>query len=161
MAATDPRTTIRSGIVANLGNIKKDDGVANASVIHLWSGGVESLKELFYVDDYDIVFTYDDPQSTGVRRVDEIPVHYLMTYPVHVFTADKPLTGALVCTASEMQYKVTYALRDAVTDFRESAAGASPAYRLTLISDNSNTVRVGGVRFWETLHRLEYETDYG
>ena len=38
MAATDPLTTIRNGVVANLGNIKKDDGLANAKVIHLWQG---------------------------------------------------------------------------------------------------------------------------
>lgn len=161
MAATDPRTTIRTGVTTNIGNIKKDDGATNSSMLHVWVGGVEGLKELFYDDDYDVVFSYGEPRSRGVREIQDIPVHYLMTYPITVFTADKPLTGVLVCTAAEMQYKCTYALRAAVESFSESAVGATPAYVLTLKSDDASSMRVGGVRFWYTEHRLEYETDYG
>ena len=164
MAATDPRTTIRTGIVANLGNIKKDDNVANAAVLHIWEGGPETLKYLFFSapapGPYDVVITYGEPRSRGVRQIQDVPVHYLMSYPVTVTTVDKPLTGVLVCTAMRMQYKVTYALRDAVEAFAQSAAGVPPAYTLTITSDEASMRRVGGLNIWMTKHMLEYETDY-
>jgi hypothetical protein len=161
MATTDPRTTIRTGIVNNLGNIKKDDGAANASVIHIWEGGPETLKYLFYTANYDVVLSYGEPHSRGERRIQDVPIHYYMVYPVTVTTADKPLTGVLVCTAALMQYKVTYALRAAVKAFAQSAPAATPAYTVTLISDDAVKRIVGGITVWETKHSIEYETDYG
>jgi len=162
MASRDPRTTIRTGVAANLGNIKKDDGLANARIIHIWEGGPESMKYLFFdaVIPYDVIVTYGEPRSRSERNVQDVPVHYLMSYPITVTTVDKPLTGLLLCTGVEMQYKVTYALRGAVAAFAQSAGGASPAYTLTLRTDNSTMRRVGGLNLWETSHVAEYETDY-
>ncbi len=160
MAATDPRTTIRSGVVANIGAITKDDGILNASVVHLWEGGPETLNDLFYVDDYDVVITYGDPNSRSDRDIQDVPVHFLMSYPIVVTTADKPLIGVMVCTAARMQYKVTYALRSAIASFAQSAIAATPAYTLTLKSDASIYKRVGGIYVWETRHVAEYQTDY-
>jgi hypothetical protein len=160
MATTDPKTTLRTGILTNLGNIKKDDGITNASIIHIWEGGPETLKYLFYTANYDVVISYGEPQSRAIRKVQDVPVHYLMSYPVTVTTADKPLTGVLVCTASAMQYKVTYALRAAVKAFAQSAPAATPAYTLSIQSDTSTYKRVGGIYVYETKHSLEYETDY-
>jgi len=160
MAATDPRTTILNGISTNLAAITKDDGVAIATVLHLWRGGPEPLKYLFYDEDYDVVVSYGDPRSRSDRNIQDVPVHYLMSYPVSVTTVDKPLAGALVCTASMMQYKVTYALRAAVAAFAQSAVGVSPAYTLKITSDDAVMKRVGGLTIYETKHTLEYETDY-
>ena len=160
MADQDPKTTIRTGVVANLGIIRKDDGLANASVIHIWEGGPETLKDLFYTDDYDVVITYGEPRSRSARPVQDVPVHYLMSYPITVTTVDKPLTGAPLCTASRMQYKVTYALRAAIAAFSQSAVGATPAYTLMLREDTPMVKRVGGLKIWEAKHVAEYETGY-
>ncbi len=66
-----------------------------------------------------------------------------------------------MCTASREQYKVTYALRNAVAAFAQSATGDSPAYTLKILTDTSTMKRVGGLNLWETKHTLEYETAYG
>lgn len=163
MAATDPRTTIKaivdSYIAAN--PLKRDDGAANASVISLWEGGPETLKYLFYSADYDVVITFGEPKSRAVRRIQDVPVHFQMSYPFTVTTADKPLMGATVCTAVRMQYKVTLALRRAVEASAQSAAGATPAYTLSIMSDTATHKRVGGLDIHETTHVAEYETSYG
>ena len=164
MAATDPRTTIKDGVEANIGLITKDDGIANAAIAHLWQGGPEPTKLLFFGDpvdgQVDVVVTYGDPRSRSDRNVQDVPVHYLMSYPITVTTVDKPLTGVLEVTASRMQYKVTFALRAAVAAFAQSATDAVPAYTLTLKTDDSVMRRVGGITLWETRHVAEYETDY-
>lgn len=161
MVATDPLTTIYTGITTNIGAIKKDDGITNASVLHVWENGPETLKYLFYTGNYDVVITYAQPRSRSQRPIQDVPVHYQMTYPITVSTVDKPQTGVLVCTASRMQYKVTYALRNAVAAFAQSVAGASPNYTLIVNSDDTQVRHVGGLDIWETQHSLEYETDYG
>jgi len=160
MAARDPKTTIRTGVVTNLGNITKDDGVALASVIHIWEGGPESLKHLFYSEDYDVVVSYGEPRSRSERSIQDKPLHYQMSYPVTVTTIDKPMIGVILCTAARMMYKVTYALRNAVATFAQSASGVSPAYTLKITSDDAASKHIGGLNIYETKHTLEYETDY-
>jgi len=163
MPETDPKTTIYNIISTNLGVITKDAGGA-ASVLHVWEGGPEALKYLFFSapapGPYDVVITYNEPRSRAVRRIQDIPTHYLMSYPITVTTTDKPMTGVLLCTASRMQYKVSYALRAAVEAFAQSGIGATPAYTLSVTSDASTYKRVGGIYVYETVHTLEYETDY-
>jgi len=164
MAATDPRTTIYNIVSTNLGNIKLDDGATNAKIIHIWSGGPETMKYLFFSagapGPYEIIVSYDMPRSRSDRNVQDVPVHYLMSYGVTVTITDKPISGVLVCTGMAMMYKVTYALRAAVKAFAQSAIGAAPAYTLKIISDDAVMNRVGGLKIWETKHLLEYETDY-
>lgn len=164
MAATDPKTTLMTGIITNMAAITKDDGITPAKVIHLWEGGPESLKYLFFnapaPGPYDAILTYGEPRSRGARRVQDVPVHFLMSYPITVTTTDKPMTGELLCTASRMQYKVTYALRAAVAAFAQSAPAATPAYTLSITSDVSTYKSVGGLYVYETEHTVEYETDY-
>ena len=164
MAATDPRTTIYNIVSTNLGNIKLDDGAVNAKVIHLWEGGAEPVKYLFFSagapGPFDVIVSYGEPRSRSDRNVQDVPVHYMMSYPVTVTTVDKPLTGLLLCSGTRMQYKVTYALRAAVAAFAQSATGVSPAYTLKITSDDAVMKRVGGLKIYETKHLLEYETDY-
>lgn len=164
MATQDPLTTIRNGITTNIGVITKDDGVAAASVLHVWQGGPETLKYLFFnapaPGPYDVVISYGVNHSRGIRKIQDVPIHYIMNYDIVVTTADKPLTGVLVCTAALMQYKVTYALRAAVKAFAQSAPAATPAYTAMITSDDAVKRVVGGLTIWETKHTIEYETDY-
>lgn len=163
MATTDPRTTVKSIVDAYIAAnpILKDDGVTNATVTSMWEGGPETLKHLFYgTPDVDVLITFGEPRSRSVREIRDVPVHFLMDYPITVSTVDKPLWGERVCTASRMQYKVTYMLRMAVAGSAQSAPGATPAYVLTLRDDVAMRKRVGGVELWEATHTAEYETDY-
>ena len=118
------------------------------------------MKNLFYTDNYDIVFTYGEPRSRGVRELQDVPVHYNMDYPITISTVDKPLTGALICTGARMQYKSIYALRLAVAAIAQSVPAASPAYTATLITDAGTVKRVGGISVWESVNVVQYETDY-
>lgn len=161
LVSTDPRSTIMAGIIANIGAIKLDNGVTNANVLHMWEGGPEQLKYLFFSAGYDIVISYGEPRSRSQRPIQDVPVHYNMTYPVTVSIVDKPQSGVLVSTASRGQYKVTYALRNAVAAFAQSVAGASPNYTLIVNSDDTQVRHVGGIDVYETRHNLEYETSYG
>ena len=163
MAGRDPRQTIKAIIDDYLATnpLKCDDGVTNCSVGSLWEGGPEALKYLFFTVDYDVVIVFGEPRSRAERRVQDVPVHFLMSYPFTVTTVDKPLMGAVVCTAAEMQYKTTLALRRAVEASAQSAVGATPAYTLSIMSDTATHKRVGGLDIWESTHVAEYETDYG
>ena len=163
MAGRDPRQTIKAIVDSYIATnpIKKDDDVTNASVGSLWEDGPESLKYLFYTVDYDVVITFGEPKSRAVRRIQDVPVHFQMSYPFTVSTVDKPLMGAVVCTAAEMQYKVTLALRMAVEGEAQSALGATPAFTLSIMSDTATHKRVGGLDIHETTHVAQYETDYG
>lgn len=163
MAATDPRTTISTILTAYIAAnpIKKDDGIANATTQIIWEGGPETLLYLFYgVPAIDVLLTLGDPRSRAVRRVEDEPVHYLMSYPVTVTTLNKFFGGVLVCTAAEMQYKAAYTIRLAVEASARSAAGATPAYRLHVITDTAKVKRSGYVYIWEADHIVEYETGY-
>ena len=163
MAGTDPRITIKTIIDNYIATnpIKKDDELTNCLVGSLWEGGPETLKHLFFVEDYDVVITFGEPRSRGQRRIQDVPVHFQMSYPFTVTTVDKPLVGERVCTAIRGQYKVTLALRRAIEASAQSAPGATPAYTLSIQSDTAAHKRVGGLDIWETTHVTEYETDYG
>jgi hypothetical protein len=162
MAATDPRTTIRNILVAYIAAnpITEDDGITASSVGILWEGGPESLLYLFYTVNYDVLITLGDPRSRSVRRVEDEPTHYLMSYPVTVTTMDKFTAGVLSATAARMQYKTTYAIRHAIEGSARSAPAATPAYRLHVITDDAKYKRSGYVYVWEAVHRVEYETGY-
>lgn len=164
MATRDPRTTMMTIVVDHLGAILKDDNIAAADVLMMWSGGPETLYSLFYGSavggPYDVVITFGPTEaSRSLREVQSIPVHYNMKYPVIVTTVDKPMTGALLCTATEMQWKVTYALRNAIEVHAKSAIGVPPAYTLTIVTGNTTFKRVGGLDIYESRHVLEYVSD--
>lgn len=155
----DPRTTIKALVDATFA-VFKDDGFTPAFIGSLWEGGPESLLWLFYTVGYDVLLTFGDPKSREIRRVEDDPVHYLMSYPVTVTTMNKYVLGALACTAAEMQYKATYALRILIEAAARSTVGGTPAYRLHITSDNAKFKRIGSSYIWETVHTIEYETGY-
>lgn len=162
MATTDPRYLIKeiieTYITAN--PITKDDDMNNASVVHLYERGPEDLKYLFYTEEYDVVFLYGDPRVRSVRQIQDVPVHFLMRYPVTVATVDKhaPMFNGLECTAVVMQAKARTAVRDAVADSAQSDAGDTPAYELTVVEEQGKSQWSGGLNIWSTVYYLEWTT---
>ena len=137
-----------------------DDNAAIASALSVWEGGPENLLYIFYTLDHDILLTFGEPRSREKRRIEDIPLHYLMSYPVTVTTMDKFTAGVLSCTASRMQYRATYLLRLAIAAAARSAIGVPPAYRLHIITDTAKYKRIGPSYIWEANHIVEYETGY-
>ena len=165
MVDTDPKTTITSTIVDHLGAITNDAGGATTRVI-LWEGGPETFKYLFHPvaiggANFDFVITIGDPRSRSDRPIQDVPVHFLMRYPVTVTTVNKPFWALpIVCTASRMQYKVTYALRAAIAVHAQSDPAATPAFTMTLVEDVASHKRISGLDAWQATHYVAYETDY-
>lgn len=169
MPTTDPRTTITTTIVDHLGDlgpILNDIGGATTILIQ-WEGSTETFKYLFNSVaagglNYDAVITIGEPRSRADRPIQDVPVHFLMRYPVTVTTVNKPLTGLpIVSTAARMQYKITYALRNAITVDAQSAVGVPPAYTMKLVEDVATRKRIAGLGVWQAVHYVEYTTDYG
>jgi len=157
MAATDPRVTIKAIVDAVLlapGVIVDDNGVA-VTGLSLWEGGPEGLLYIFYTLNHAFLLTFGEPRSREKRRVEDIPLHYLMSYPVTVTTMNKPNV-----TAARMQYKVTYALRACIEAAARSAVGGPVAYRIHIITDDAKHKRIGYSDIWEANHIVEYETGY-
>lgn len=160
MALTDPRYEIRVNVVMAyiaLNPITKDDNVTNASVLHIYERGPEDIKNLFYTDGYDVVFFYGEPRVRSARENQDVPVHFLMMYPVTVMTIDKhePLLGPIVCTATTMQAKARTALHAAIA---ASAQSATPAYTLTVRTEDGKNDWRGGINVWSTPYFCEYMT---
>ena len=166
MAANDPRTTIKAIVDAALlaPGVLLDDTGAVVTAISLWEGGPEGLLYLFYgapaPGPYAVVVTFGEPRSREMRRVEDIPIHYLMSYPVTVTTMNKYTAGVLSCRAARMQYRITYLLRQTIEAAARSAVGVPPGYRLHIITDEAKYKRIGYVYVWEATHIVEYETGY-
>ena len=160
MPTTDPKTTITATIVDHLAGVTLDAGGA-ASVLIIWESGPETLKYFFVTGAFDAVITIGEPRSRGVRPIQNVPIHYMMRYPVTVTSVNKPLTGAvLTSTAARIQYKITYALRQAIAVHAQSGGGATPAFTMTLVEDVASHKRIGGLDVWQATHYVVYETDY-
>ena len=159
MASWDPRLTIKPIVDAWMAlNVPtKDDGLTPTTYISLWESGPERMKYLFYGLNYDFIMTFGNPETRSTRPIQDVPVHYQMTYPITVTTVDKWLGGALVSTGMWLQYKVTWEIRKGIEFQAQSAPAAVPAYTLRVISERTTHKRVGGVDVWETVHKVEYE----
>jgi len=160
MALTDPRYEIRVNVVMAyiaLNPITKDDNLTAASILHIYERGPEDIKNLFYTDGYDVVFFYGEPRVRSAREIQDVPVHYLMIYPVTVVTVDKhdPPLGPLVCTATTMQAKARDTLRLAIAG---AAQSATPAYTLTIRTEEGRNDWRGGINIWSTPYYIEYAT---
>lgn len=147
----DPKYTLKK-IIDNI-SIKKDDNVTNATLVFLYHGGPETLKELFA--DYDVVVMIDDARATGIRQMQEVPEHHPEMYPVHVLTVDKYAlvlgVHTLVCTATKMDHKMKEQMRAVV-----EAAGISAGFRLRITDERPDNKRVGGLMVWETTYSILY-----
>ena len=160
MATTDPKYIIKNIIntYLNTNNITKDDNITPSYDLHLYERGLEDLKYLFYTEDVDVLFLYGEPRAKSFRPIQDVPVHYMMSYPVTVVTVDKhiPPLGALVCTATTMQAKARTAMRAAVEASAQSAVAATPAYTLRIISEDGSNQWGAGINMWVTKYTLEW-----
>ena len=144
----------------NTNPITQDDGVVNSTDLHLYERGPEDIKHLFYTEDYDVLFIYGEPRTRSIRQIQDVPVHFLMRYPVTVVTINKydPILGTLICTSSTMQAKARTALRAAIAASAQSAAGATPAYNLTVMEEQGRNQWQAGLNIIETPYVVEWTT---
>ena len=161
MALTDPRYIIKNivdtYVAAN--PITKDDGVTNSSVLHVYERGEEGWKRLFFTEGYDVVFFYGEPRVRSIRPIQDVPVHFLMDYPVTVVTVNKRAAGgALICTATTMQAKARTAMRAAVAASAQTAAGVTPAYTITVTEERGKNEWSAGINIWSTPYIVKFTT---
>ena len=152
-AEQDPRYYIKV-IVCDI-TLTKNDDITPASRLCEYERGPEDIKGIFFDEGYDVLMKFGEPQVRSERQIQDVPVHYLMTYPVTVITVDKrdPVLGVLVCTASTMQAKARTAIRAAVA---ASAQSATPAYTLTIMREQGKNEWSAGINVWSTVYYLEY-----
>jgi len=162
MALTDYKYLIKNIINTYITTnaITKDNGVTIAYDLHLYARGPEDLKYLFYTEDVDVLFLYGEPRVRSIRPIQDVPVHYQMSYPVTVVTVDKhaPPLGALVCTATTMQAKARTAMRAAIAASAQSAVGATPAYTLKIVTETGSNQWGAAINLWKTEYILEWTT---
>lgn len=154
MATLDPRFIIKNivNVYVTANPVTKDDDVTTAYDLHLYERGPEDLKHLFFTEGVDVLFLYGEPRVRSIRPIQDVPVHYLMDYPVTVVTVDKhaPPLGALVCTSSTLQTKARAAIRVAVANSAQSAVGATPAYTLMIETETGSNQWSGGLNLIKT-----------
>jgi len=154
MATDDPRYIIKDIIDAI--TLTKDDDATAATILHEYDRGPEDMKYIFFTLDYDVLVKYGGPRVRSNREIQDVPVHYLMTYPVTVVTVDKRTAlGALICTATTMQTKARTAIRTIV---EANAQSAVPAYTLTIMREEDRDDWMGGINIWRAVYYLEYMT---
>lgn len=159
MALSDPKYVIKNIVETYINGtpITKDNDLDSASDLHLYERGPEDIKNLFFTDDYDIVFFYGEPTVRSDRQIQDVPVHYVNMYPVTIVTVDKynPALGILDCTAATMQAKGRTAIRTAI---EASAQSATPAFTLTIMREEGRNSWTGGINIWRTAYYLGYTT---
>ena len=141
---SSPKATIKNIIQVITTTI--DDGTA-ADIITLYEGGPETLRYLFFLLDYDVVVTIDDPNVVSQRDIQDVPEHYAELHPVTVTSVDK--AGV---TATRMEAKMLTQMRAVIED---AAHGSN--YTLKIIRESSSNRRKGGIdRVWETTYWVQY-----
>ena len=123
-----------------------DNGAA-ADVVFLYEGGPETLKYLFHVTDYDVVVTFEDPNTRAYRPIQNVPEHHPDVHRVTVTCIDKP--GV---TATLMEAKMIYEMRLVI---ETAAQGAD--YILEIERETFSNRRKGGIdRVWERNFFIRY-----
>ncbi len=145
---SNPQYTIKNIIDAI--TVNKDDGATPAVISFQYSNPPEGLKYLF--DNYDIIVTVGKPMVTPSRHIQNKPTFYPGTYPVHVFTLDKYAAGVLVCTGTNIMWKMRKAMRTII-----EANAIVGAYTLRIKTEKSSDRRIAGLFVYETVFTLEYK----
>lgn len=140
---TDPKYTVLDTI--NGITTTKDDNVTPATLIFMYRGGPETLKELF--ESYDVVITIDDAPARGERFMQDIATHHPEVYPVIVQIIDK--TGV---TATKLMHKMKEQMRATI-----EAAAQTSTYTLRILRETPGNRRVGGLDVGETTYSIEYK----
>lgn len=143
MSVEDPKYTIKK-IVDDI-TLKKDNETDDATLIFLYEGGPETLKELF--ESYDVVITIDDAPARGERFMQDIATHHPEVYPVIVQIIDK--TGV---TATKLMHKMKEQMRATI-----EAAAQTSTYTLRILRETPGNRRVGGLDVGETTYSIEYK----
>ena len=159
MALTDPKYIIKNimdtYVAAN--PITKDDGVTNSSVLHIYERGEESWKKLFFDDGYDVIFFYGEPRVRSIRPIQDVPVHFLMDYPVTVATVHKRnVGGGLICTATTMQAKARTAMEAGIAESAQTGPGVTPAYTIMITEETGRSEWSAGLNIWHTQYIVRY-----
>lgn len=126
-----------------------DDNITAAGILTMYQGGPETLRYLFFIENFDVVVTVGDPTVQSQRDLQDIPEHYPELHPVTVTTADK--TGV---TATKMQRKMRVQMRAVI-----EAAAQGTNYTVKIIRESSSNRRRGGVleKVWETAYHIQYK----
>jgi len=124
-----------------------DDNIIAADIIVLYEGSPETLKWLFFVNDFDVVITLKEPNVEAKRWIQDVPEHHFESVQVTVTTVDK--TGV---TGVKMQGKMRTQIR---TTFEAVAHGAD--YILRIPRERTTTKRKGGIdKVWENNYIIMY-----
>ena len=128
-----------------------DDDATPADILYIYAGGPETLKWDFYIYDFDVVVTIDDPTVAAQRWIQDIPEHHVEGMDVVVTTIDK-MKGAISVTGTKMQEKMRIALRA-----RVEAVAHGPNFILRMPTERPQARRKGGLdRVWETRYTIAY-----
>ena len=126
-----------------------DDNATPAAILTMYQGGPETLRYLFFIEDFDVVVTVGDPAVQSQRDLQNVPEHYSEIHPVTVTTVDK--TGV---TATKMQRKMRVQVRAVI-----EAAAQGTNYIVKIMRESSSNRRKGGVleKVWEATYHIQYK----
>ena len=146
---SDPKYTILD--VCDAITTTKDDDITDADIIFLYAEGPETIGSLF--DTYDVIVTFHDSRTRPTRHLQDVPTYYPSEFPVHVITIDKyDAAGALVCTATKMQWKMKVQMRAII-----AANAQVGAYTLRIIEESANDRWVAGLQVFEQIYIVEHK----
>lgn len=124
-----------------------DDNATAANIIILYEGGPETLRWLFFVNNYDVVVTLKEPDVEMKRWIQDVPEHHFEGVQVTVTTIDK-----LGVTAVKLQGKMRTQIR---TTFEAAAHGTN--YILRIPRERPTSKRKGGIdKVWENNYTIMY-----
>jgi len=146
---SDPKYTLLD--VVDAITTTKDDNITAAAIIFLYAEGPETLKTLFQT--YDVIVTFHDSRTRPTRHLQDVPTYYPAEFPVHIITIDKyNAAGALLCTATKMQWKMKAAMRAII-----AANAQVGAYTLRIIEESANDRWLAGLQLWESVYVVEHK----
>lgn len=146
---SDPKSTLLN-VVDGI-TVDKDDDIAPAAIIFLYAEGPETLKTLF--NTYDVIVTFHDSTTRPTRHEQDIPTYYPAEFPVHVITIDKyNAAGALVCTATKMQWKMKAAMRTIIADNAQVGA-----YTLRIMDERVDDRWTVGLQVWDSTYIIQHK----
>lgn len=124
-----------------------DDNVTAADIIVLYEGGPETLRWLFFVNDFDVVVTLREPDVEMRRWIQDVPEHHFEGVQVTVTTIDKlGVTGVKLQGKMRTQIRATF-----------EAAAHGPTYILRIPRERPTTRRKGGIdKVWENNYIITY-----
>lgn len=124
-----------------------DDNIIAADIIVLYEGGPETLRWLFFVNDFDVVVTLKEPDVEMRRWIQDIPEHHSEAVQVTVTSIDK-----IGVTGVKMQGKMRTQIR---ATFEVAAHGVN--YILRIPRERRSSKRKGGIdKVWENNYIITY-----